>query len=33
MDNLIVLVERRPVIWYKTAESYKDRNETRNAWK
>lgn len=33
MDNLISLVEERPVIWDKTRETYKDRNETRNAWK
>lgn len=33
MDNLISLVEQRSVIWDKTLETYKDRNETRNAWK
>nr|CAI5858103.1 unnamed protein product [Callosobruchus analis] len=33
MDNLISLVEQRPVVWDKIIESYKDRNETRNAWK
>ncbi|KAF5289598.1 hypothetical protein FQR65_LT11789 [Abscondita terminalis] len=33
LDNLISLVEQRPVIWDKTRDAYKDRNETRNAWK
>nr|CAI5852564.1 unnamed protein product [Callosobruchus analis] len=33
MDNLISLVEQMPVMWDKTTENYKDRNETGNAWK
>ncbi|CAH1964186.1 unnamed protein product [Acanthoscelides obtectus] len=33
IDILISLVEARPVIWDKTRDVYKDRNDTRNAWK
>ena len=32
-DLLISLVEARPVLWDKTDDSYKDRNETRKAWR
>ena len=31
-DLLISLVEARPVLWEKTDDSYKDRNETKKAW-
>lgn len=33
LDVLISLIEVRPVIWDKTSEIYKDRNETKNAWR
>lgn len=33
MDNLISLVQARPVIWDKTSVIYKDRNLTKTAWK
>jgi hypothetical protein len=28
----ILLVEFRPVLWNKTDDIYKDRNETKEAW-
>ena len=31
-DLLISLVEARPVLWDKTDDIYKDRNETKKAW-
>ncbi|XP_072378009.1 uncharacterized protein [Diabrotica undecimpunctata] len=31
-EHLISLVHGRPVIWDKTSETYKERNETRSAW-
>jgi len=30
---LISLVEARPVLWDKTDDIYKDRNETKKAWR
>jgi hypothetical protein len=30
---LIYLVEARPVLWEKTDDIYKDRNEMKRAWK
>jgi len=33
VDLLISLVEVRPVLWDKTSNIYKDRIETKNAWK
>jgi hypothetical protein len=33
IDLLISLVEARPVLWDKTHDIYKERNETKNAWK
>ena len=32
-DLLISLVEARPVLWDKTDDSYKERNETKKAWR
>jgi len=32
IDQLISLVEAKPVIWDKTLGIYKDRNETKKAW-
>jgi len=32
-DFLISLVEARPVLWDKTDDIYKDRNETKKAWR
>jgi len=31
--DLISLVEARPVLWDKTGDIYKDRNEMKKAWK
>jgi hypothetical protein len=33
IDLLISLVEARPVLWDKTDNIYKDRNETKKAWR
>jgi len=33
IDLLISLVEARPVLWNKTDDIYKDRNEPKKAWK
>lgn len=33
VDLLIVLLEARPVLWDKTSKIYKDRIETKKAWK
>jgi len=33
IDLLISLVEARPVLWDKTDDIYKDRNETKKAWR
>jgi hypothetical protein len=33
IDLLISLVEARPVLWDKTDDTYKDRNETKKAWR
>jgi hypothetical protein len=32
-DLLISVVEARPVLWVKTDDIYKDRNETKEAWR
>ena len=32
-ELLISLVELRPALWDKSVENYKDREETRKAWK
>jgi hypothetical protein len=32
-DLLISLVEASPVLWDKTDDIYKDRNETKKAWR
>ena len=32
-DLLISLVEARPVLWDKTEDTYKDRIETKKAWR
>jgi len=32
-DLLISVVEARPVLWDKTDDIYKDRKETKKAWK
>jgi len=32
IDTLISLVEARSVLWDKTDDIYKDRNETKKAW-
>lgn len=32
MEILISLVQERPVIWDKTSELYKNRDETKKAW-
>jgi len=32
IDLLISLVEARPVLWDKTDDIYKDRNEPKKAW-
>lgn len=31
--SIISLIEARPVLWDKTSHMYKDRNETKKAWK
>jgi len=33
IDLLISLVEARPVLWDKTYDIYKDRNEKKKAWR
>jgi hypothetical protein len=33
IDLLISLLEARPVLWDKTGDIYKDRNETQKAWR
>jgi hypothetical protein len=33
IDLLISLVEARPVLWDKTDDIYKNRNETKKAWR
>jgi hypothetical protein len=33
IDLLISLVETRPVVWDKTDDVYKGRNETKRAWR
>jgi hypothetical protein len=33
IDLLISRVEARPVLWDKTDDIYKDRNETKKAWR
>jgi hypothetical protein len=33
MELLTSLVEAKPVLWDKTADIYKDRNETKKAWR
>ena len=33
IDLLISQVEARPVLWDKTDDIYKDRNETKKAWR
>jgi len=33
IDLLISLVEARPVLWDKTDDIYRDRNETKKAWR
>jgi len=33
IDLFISLVEARPVLWDKMDDIYKDRNETRKAWR
>jgi len=33
INLLISVVEARPVLWDKTDDIYKDRNETRKAWR
>ena len=33
INLLISLVEARPVLWDKTDETYKHRNETKKAWR
>ena len=33
IDLLIYLVEARPVLWDKTDDNYKDRDETKKAWR
>ena len=33
VDLLISLVEARPVLWDKTDDIYKDRNEAKKAWR
>jgi len=33
MELLIFLVETRPVLWDRTDDIYKDRNETKKAWR
>jgi hypothetical protein len=32
IELLISLVEARPLLWDKTDDMYKDRNETKKAW-
>ena len=32
-DLLISLVEARPLLWNKTDDIYKDRNDTKKAWR
>ena len=33
IDLLISVVDARPVLWDKTDDIYKDRNETKKAWR
>jgi hypothetical protein len=33
IDLLVSLVEARPVLWDKTDDIYKDRNETKKVWR
>jgi len=33
IDLLTSLLEARPVLWDKTDDIYKDRNETKKAWR
>jgi len=33
INLLMSLVEARPVLWDKTDDIYKDRNETKKAWR
>jgi hypothetical protein len=33
IDLLIFLVAARPVLWDKTDDIYKDRNETKKSWR
>ncbi len=33
IDQLISLVQSRPVLWDKTDEKYKDKFKTQEAWK
>ena len=33
IDLLTSLVEARPMLWDKTDDIYKDRNETKKAWR
>jgi len=33
IELLISLVEARPVLWDRTDDIYKDRNETKKAWR
>jgi hypothetical protein len=33
IDLLISLVKARPVLWDKADDIYKDRNETKKAWR
>jgi hypothetical protein len=33
IDLLVPLVEARPVLWDKSDDIYKDRNETKKAWR
>lgn len=33
IELLIMHVESRPVLWDKTLDIYKDRNQTKKAWK
>lgn len=33
IELLITLVEAKPVLWDKTCAEYKDKNETKKAWR
>jgi hypothetical protein len=33
VEFLIILEQKRPVLWDKFLDSYKDRNATKNAWR